>query len=198
MKLLSKSFAAIACAALAGLAADCATVPESSPARSERTRAVIGGWFAYSRLAADSLIENFGLPDRVENHYLVWNDAALCKRLTVWNVPPRSGFVVDAIEATVAFPVAQEKRALLAAFSGNLHVGFNGTEISARSHSLNIDFLLLNLAHEILSGVKNPAEARDDYEHAVRLAAAGKLSRPMQGLMFLPKSPQPAFWPLRF
>ena len=192
MKLLSGSCARLACVALVGLIVGCATLLRTPKARLRAAQSAVASWSGSSRLSAAMMIDKYGPPDRVEAGRLVWNDKALCTELIAWNVEPPAGAGGGDIESTVAYPVPPEKRKALVEFSSLLRVSVNGTELSARSASPNLNFLLLNLAHEVIQGIKTPAQARDF------LSTAGKTSPYMQGLLFPPDPTKRGPYPVRF
>jgi hypothetical protein len=177
--------------AVAAALAGCGTAPvlPSEEERREAAQAVIGNWSDFCRLSASALIDKYGTPDEIDSSRLVWRDRDLVKRIAVWDVP--SAFEVDGVsgnvETTVSYAVPPAKRGALAAFSRDVRVARDGTEISALSTSDAVNFLSLNLADEIAQGLKTPDEARDTFKRTIELSAAGKSSPLMQGLMFLPK-----------
>jgi hypothetical protein len=171
--------------------AGCSTTPllPGVEERNEAAQAVISNWSDFCRLSASKLIDEYGAPDEIDSSRLVWRDRSLVKRIAVWDVP--SEFEADGgagnVEYTVAYAVPRDKRGALAAFSPDVRVSRDSTELSARSTSEEVNFLAINLADEIIHGIKTPAEARDFFHRTVELSAAGKTSPFMQGLLFLPK-----------
>ncbi|HAM35435.1 MAG TPA: hypothetical protein DEB40_05185 [Elusimicrobia bacterium] len=179
----------VAAGLMAGLVAGCATAPvRDFQARQDWARAIIGNWSNFSRLSADNLMERYGLPDRIESGRLLWHGRGPWKRIEVWDVMPFYGSDLgpDNLEQTISYPAASSKRKELAAFSKKLRVSKDGTELSARSTGEERNFLALNLADEIVRGLKEPVGARRFYDLTIQLAAAGRSSRYMQGLLFMP------------
>lgn len=148
-------------------------------------------WSDWSNKSADAVIEKYGPPDRVESKSLVWEDKGRWKRIAVQD---RMDFhqthdAADNIEQTLAYPVPDERREALARLSGRVSVSHDGSELSARSWSEENNLLALNLADEVIRGVKTPDEANDFYAATLRLAAAGKSSPYMRELLFTPPIP---------
>jgi hypothetical protein len=142
------------------------------------------------------MIEEYGPPDRSSAERLVWNDKGPYKKVTAWNVPPAAAAAAGDIETTVAYPVPPEKRQALEQFSSQVQVSLNGTELSARSDSQDVNRLTLNLAALVIAGL-DPSAARHSYANALSLQAAGKSSALVAGLVFRP-APQPSLnLPLR-
>jgi hypothetical protein len=177
---------------LVGLIIGCATMraSDSPPARLSAAQSAIAGWSESSRLSAMLMIDEYGPPDRSSAERLVWNDKGPYKKLTAWNVPPSAAVAVAGdIETTVSYPVPPERREALEKFSPQVQVSLNGTELSARSDSQEVNRLTLNLAALVIAGL-DPAAARHSYANALRLQAAGKSSALVAELLFRP-TPQP-------
>ena len=176
--------------AAAGLIVSCQTGPllPSAEERQEAAQAVIGNWSEFCRLSAARLIEEHGPPDEIESGRLTWHRQGLLDTLSAWNVPSEFEAAGGAgnIESSVAYVMPSGKKEQLAAFDHELRVSRDGTKLAATSNSEALNFLALNLADEIVRGIKTPQEARDFYAETTELAAAGKTSPFMQGLLFLP------------
>jgi hypothetical protein len=195
MKLRCRSPSWLAFAALSGWLIGCATPGAMAPSsRLSAAQAAIGSWPESSRLSAAVLIDEYGPPDRVEAYRLVWNNAGLCRRLPAW--PAWSSAGDEDIECTVAYPVPVEQREALAEFSSRLQVSVDGTELSARSDSEDVNRLTLNLAALIIAGL-DPSEARRSYDNALRLRAAGKTSALTANVLFGPTPEPKSPWPFR-
>jgi hypothetical protein len=170
----------------------CATAPpavvEQAPLKPE---AVISYWSPASVAAAAAMLEELGAPDFVDPSRLVWRDKHLFRRIAVWAQSPGTQWGVDVIEAAVDYRVPPEKRSALAAFSDKLDVSPGGQQLTAWSGTEETAVLTLNLADEIVKGLKTPEEARASYDRALRLKASGKTSELMGGLLFLPASVLP-------
>ena len=187
MKNRSVWTATAALVAAAGFLTGCATTaPKTADGRRLEAESTIQGWSTDSRTAAAALLEEFGAPDRVDSSRLVWHDKHLFKRVVVWDQIPGDESGRDIIELAVASRVPQEKRPELAAFQENIRVSPDGRETAVRADSEETSTLTLNLANEIVRGIRTPEEARDIYQRTLRLQEAGKISPYLQGLTFQP------------
>jgi hypothetical protein len=178
--------------AAAGFIAGCRSAPvlPSEEERREAAQAVIGNWSDFCRLSASVLIDKYGTPDEIDASRLVWRDRNLVKSIAVWDVPSQfeAGGGAGNVETTVSYAVPRSREGALAAFSAGVRVSRDAAELSARSTSDAVNFLSLNLADAVIQGRKTPEQARDSFDRAIELSAAGKSSPLMQGLMFLPKA----------
>jgi len=173
----------------------CATTTLRTPeTRREFAEAVIGNWSDFSRTLARKFIAEYGPPDQVKYSRLVWNDKGPWKSTTVWDVPPYydSDFGEDILEQTIPYPIPLDRRPALAEFSDRVRVSKGGSALSVRATSEELNFLTANLAHELLSGIQQPATARRFYDRTLQLSAAGKSSPYMQGLLFAGAPSRPA------
>jgi hypothetical protein len=173
---------------VAMLAAGCRVAkPFDSTQRRSLAQSIISGWSRSSQATAAKLIEEYGPPDGISLAGLGWKGKGRWKRIVLCDA--NEDYVAehgsaDDLEQTVAYNLPRGSRAAVAAFSRSVVVSADGAELSARSGSEGLNFLALNLADQVARGVRDPRGARRFYRKTVRLAAAGKTSRYMQGLMF--------------
>jgi hypothetical protein len=147
------------------------------------------------------MIEKYGRPDLVETNRVVWEKKGPWKRIVVWDdmgiglgLGQMRKATDNNLEEVLAYLVPEDKRRAVEDFSGRLKVSEDGALLSARSFSEERNFLALNLADEIIRGVKTPQEAKAFDAATLQLADAGKPSPYMKGLLFrappLPPTPQ--------
>ena len=177
---------ALGTAAALILAACAPSSPNVAAVRQQWTERSNNGMSDWSNKSINMMIDKYGSPDRVETLGLVWYNRGPWVKIVVWD---ELGFLyVDRsshnLEETIAYPVPVDKRGALSSFSGGLHISANGAELSARSQSEEKNFLMLNLADEIVRGLLSPEDARVSYLRTLQLADAGKTSPSMQGLLF--------------
>jgi hypothetical protein len=186
---------------LAGLFAGCATTPTtpmSAGVRLDHAQAVATNWYTYSEVMAMKLMEKYGPPDLIESQRLVWYDRGPWNKIAVWDKEDyyySNTVGPDDLEQTLSYDVPADKRKALAAFSDKLVVSKDGKELSVIGNSEALNFLTLNLAHEIVSGARNPADAKSFYDRTSQLSQAGKSSPYTEGLLFMG---QPGDAPPRF
>ena len=137
----------------------------------------------------DGMIEKYGRPDRMETDRVVWEKKGPWKRIVVWDdMGARQMDMAEDknIEEIISYLVPEDKRLAVEGFSKRIKVSADGAELSARSASEGRNFLALNLADEIIRGVKTPEEAGAFDAATLQLADAGKPSPYMKGLLFQP------------
>jgi hypothetical protein len=155
---------------------------ESLPAQ-----VITQGWPEFSRTISAVIIDKYGQPDTYAYDSLTWYDKGPWKRIIVH----RDGYQrqslarPDAVlEQVVRHRVPPGKLKDLHLFDPLLVADLTWNELSVRSESEQVNFLTLNLADEIIAGVKSGDEARRTYAQMSELAKSGKSSPYMKGLRF--------------
>jgi len=149
--------------------------------------ALMEGWSDEAREAAQLVIDTYGDPQESTSSVLIWDTPGPWKRIVAYRDVDSHNFPAphkDSVESFLQHAVPARKVSELAEFDGS--VVFNRTrgELSARCHDEEANRLALNLAHDIVEGVKTVQEARDYYAHEF-LAYRKKEPTPyMQGLKF--------------
>lgn len=150
---------------------------------------IISSWPQPSRLVARAMIEKHGQPHKRTAGSLTWYGLYRGKRTVIH----RSGTPEGVVEQVVLYRVPEDKAAELAAFDERLKTDEEAAELSARTESVRTSFLVLNLAHEIASGFRDAADARDFRDRQIRLGNAGKSSPYRESLLF--EQPLPVIVP---
>ena len=158
----------------------CATFPD------DIAHGVVNRWAPPSAAAGRRLMDEYGTPDDVTPNRLTWTNHGSWKRTIVWNRKPIYDSPVDlaVIKQTVDYPLTEEQAGELLAFSDSVEIDLVRGELSNRSNREDINYLTLNLADEIARGQKTVAEAQTAFVQQLRLAAAGKSTPYMTGLVF--------------
>jgi hypothetical protein len=179
----------------AGACSSLKTSPPDSPVlveqRRELANALIGEWSEECRAAARLMMEKYGIPDDVRYERLTWNDKGPWRRIVVQNVRPF--YTLDgptsAIEQTIRLQLTPDQAVgVAAAFGDLLRYDPAKRELSALSDREELNYLSLNLAHDIIAGDLRPEQAHDTFEQIVSLEQAGKSSPYEEGLRFTPGS----------
>jgi len=150
---------------------------------------VIGTWPEESREAAQLVIDAHGEPDEVTESLLIWHRAGPWKRIVASREFYQHQFPsphIDAVESFIDYRVPVDKFTLLAEFDGSIIVERTVGEISARCHDEQANFLAINLAHDIVTGERDAAGARDYYKKEFLDYRRKKPTPYMEGLRFTP------------
>lgn len=151
--------------------------------RADEARALMGAWMEAPRLTAELMMERYGPPDRVSAAAVTWIDRGPWKRVTVYGQNP-----VDFLEQVVRYHVPAMAAIPLADFGSGTALKFTNDELSAASGQESLNILALNLADEIAVGKRTAEQASRFYLRTATIAAAGKSSPYLQGLLFKPET----------
>ncbi|HXT01780.1 MAG TPA: hypothetical protein VN915_13985 [Elusimicrobiota bacterium] len=171
-----------------GLSAVCTLIFAGACASLPRdvAQGVVNRWSEPSAVAGRELLDEYGTPDDVTPRRLTWNHRGVWKRTEVWNRKPVYLSPVDlaVMKQTVDYPLTYPQAGELLAFSDSIEVDLDKGELSSRSSREDINYLTMNLADEIIRGDKTVAQAQMEFMRQLRLAASGKVTPYMTGLLF--------------
>jgi hypothetical protein len=151
----------------------------------------IRDWPEESREAAQVVIEARGEPDELTPTQLTWHDADPWKRIVATKAFWQHDFPaphIDAVESFLDYRVPVEHFTPLAEFDGSVVVERTAGEVSARCHDEQANFLALNLMHDIVSGTRDVAGAREYYAKEFADYRRKQPTPYMDGLRFSPMS----------
>ncbi len=132
-------------------------------------------------------MEKYGDPAGITDTMLVWHKTGPWKRTIVYNEPVEHKFPKpheDVLEQFIDYKVPPEKFSALAEFDGSVVVNRTNGEISARCDKEGMNFLALNLAHDIVSGKQSVEDARQKYADTAAAAMKGEKPQYTTGLEF--------------
>ena len=128
---------------------------------------VIKEWPKEAREAAGRLIEEYGEPAEVSESLLTWRDTPDgWKRSELSNEPTPHTFPAqhdDYLEQFINYKVPVGMFSTLAAFDGSVVVDRTRGEMSARCGGTSMNFVAINLAHDIITGRRTIELARAEY-----------------------------------
>ena len=123
-------------------------------------------WPANTKDASNVLISKFGVPDEVTSSTLIWKNRGVWKKTVLMRNEIPHDFPMphtDYLMQTINYKVPVEKYDDLARYDGSVIVERTKGTLSARCDKEEMNFLALNLAHDIITGKKTVEEARDFY-----------------------------------
>jgi len=127
---------------------------------------ILATWPGESREAADAVIKQYGEPHESTESALTWHKVGRWKRVVAQKAFWEHRFPaphMDSVETFVDYRIPGEQYTPLAQFDGSVMAERTTGEASARCHDEQANSLALNLMHDIVTGQKTVAEARDYY-----------------------------------
>jgi hypothetical protein len=128
---------------------------------------ILADWPKEPRESADRLIKEYGQPDEFSASRLMWfNTKDGWKRTVLSNEPFEHHFPDthnDFLTQFIDYRVPVEMFSKLAAYDGSVKCDRTKGEISAMCGGTSMNFVAVNLAHEIVTGKRSVEEARQEY-----------------------------------
>lgn len=146
-------------------------------------------WPAEASAAARRTAARYGPPDEAMPSRLVWHHARPWKRVVVNRDPVEHRFPQphqDRIEGWIDLEVPREGTADLAAFNGSIRVERTRGELAASCDVEAVNFLAVNLAHDLITGRIGVDEARREYTEMVAAHLMGRAQPQTSGFAFQP------------
>jgi hypothetical protein len=147
----------------------------------------IPDWPAKPKEAAQAMIAKYGQPDGVTPQQLIWYDKAPWKEIIVNRREVPHSFPkphTDLLEQAIEHRVPPEKYDDLAQYDGSVIVERTKGTLSARCDKEEMNFLALNLAHDVATGKATVAAARKTYADTAMAFMKGEKRPYTQKLQF--------------
>lgn len=130
-------------------------------------------WDSMPRMTVDKLIAKYGQPDEVTDSYMLWKDTGPWKYTKVWNKSSmedetmyrdkpydysmdRYGF----IEQGIYYRMPKDRIGNVTHFDSRLKYDRTDGILSVTSNDEKMNFLTINLAHEVAQGYKTTDDAK--------------------------------------
>ncbi len=165
------------------LAATATAQTQAQPSADE----VLANWPETPREVAMTTIEKYGQPDGVTESRLIWHDNGPWKTTIVYRDVVQHDFPMphpDLLEQVIDYQVPPEMFDELAVYDGSVIVERTKGTMAARCDKEEMNFLALNLAHDIVTGQRTVEEARQFYAETAMAFMNGETSPYTQGLQF--------------
>ncbi len=140
--------------------------------------AILSTWDAIPQKVARRMIEKYGPPNEATASRLIWYETGPWKRTIVYRDQVPHNFPkphTDVLEQFIDYHVPPAKAGEIAAYDGSVIVERTKGEISARCDMEEMNFLAVNLMHEIVTGRRTVEDARKFYAET---AVAFVMNRP--------------------
>ena len=150
----------------------------------------IGGWPEMSRTAAEATIQKYGQPTESTPSMLIWRDNGPWMKTVVTKEETQHDFPKahkDCLQQTIRYDVPVKFYDDLARYDGSVSYERTKGTFSARCDKEEMNFLALNLAHDIMMGKRTIEGARNFYAQTVTKFMRGEKSEYTSGLMFQAK-----------
>ncbi|MBE3560092.1 MAG: hypothetical protein IMW89_12830 [Ktedonobacteraceae bacterium] len=150
--------------------------------------AILATWLKEPQASAQRLIQYYGEPDEFSPSQLTWyNTKDGWKRSVLRNEEIPHNFPAphnDFLEQFIDYHVPLEKYTDLARFDGSVIVERTKGEISARCGGTSMNFVAINLAHDIVTGKRTVEEARAEYARLYQAFQRGEKPPYTQAFQF--------------
>ncbi len=159
----------------------------SGPQGEKMVNSIIAQWAERPRLGATEMIAKYGQPQEATSERLIWHNPGPFKRIMVLNLETPHDFPiphVDFLEHTIVYNVPQEKVGDLIAFDASSTINRTVGELSARCDLEGHNVLTLNLDHDIVTGKKTVAQARQAFGEIVGKDVKGEHPPYVEALQF--------------
>ncbi len=149
--------------------------------------AILAGWPDTPKKVARTTIEKYGPPNEATESRLVWHHNSPWKRTIVYRDEVPHDFPkphTDLLEQFIDYRVPIERLSDLGAYDGSVIAERTKGEISARCDMEEMNFLALNLAHDVSIGKRSVDDARRFYAETATAFMMGDSHPYTQGLQF--------------
>ncbi len=165
------------------------TTPQPMPA-ARTAQSVTATWPMKPREAASTLIAKYGQPDVVGDRVLIWHDKGPFKKIALMRDEQPHSFPMqhtDFLTQTVMYRVPSDKVDEVTAYDGSVWFHRTRGELSAQCDVEEMNYLALNLANDVATGVRTVEDARAFYAKTAMEFKQGNRSSPyVTGLRFQP------------
>lgn len=183
---------AMAAVAAAALLVPGAYAQEAAPTSVEE---LIKDWPDVSKKAAQEMKAKYGEPDGMTSSAVIWENNGPWKMTVVYKEPIDHDFPKphqDVLHQEVLHSVPTEKFDELAEYDGSVVAARTFGTLAARCDKEAMNFLALNLAHQLINDEVTVEEARQAYADNVQKFMAGEKPEITQKLLFPTEQPQVA------
>jgi hypothetical protein len=149
--------------------------------------AFVKNWPKSAQDAVQEMIDKYGQPDEFSASQAIWHGNHPWKRSLVSREEVPHDFPshhMDVLEQFIDYRVPLDKYDELAQFDGSVIVERTKGLISARCGGEAMNFVAINLAHDIVTGKHSVETARDEYVRLYKAYKAGEKPAYTQAFQF--------------
>jgi hypothetical protein len=167
-----------------------AVVTTQPMATMRAAQTVVASWPMKPRDAASTLMAKYGQPDVVGDRVLIWYEKGPYKKIALMRDEQPHSFPMqhtDFLTQTVMYRVPSDKVDEVTAYDGSVWFHRTRGELSAQCDVEEMNYLALNLAHDVVTGARTVEDARAFYARTAMEFKQGNRSSPyVTGLRFQP------------
>lgn len=144
-------------------------------------------WPKAAQEALETMIEKYGQPNEYSASQAIWHNNGPWKRSVVQREEVPHDFPLhhmDVLEQFIDYRVPPDKYDDLAEYDGSLIVERTKGVVSARCAGEEMNFVAINLAHEIVTGTRTVDNAREEYVRLYKAFKSGETPPSTQGFLF--------------
>lgn len=157
----------------------------------ERVNRFIQDWPDTAKSAAHTMVAKYGLPQEITPTRLVWEDNRPFRSTIVHREEITHNFPfphADVLEQVVKYRVPVGKSEKLQRFDGSLVYDRTKGELTSHCDREETNIIALNLADEVVRGLRNVDNARKEFARVAQEYRAGNAHNITNTLMFNPGS----------
>ncbi len=144
-------------------------------------------WPELSKTAAREMAVTYGPPDGITRHRLVWRNAEPWKEVIVHREGTPHEFPIshmDVLAQTIDYEVPADRLDELAEFDAPVVIDRDNGALTVRCDREAMNFLAVNLAHDIITGHRTADEADELYAELAMELSDGADHQYTSGLLF--------------
>ncbi len=151
---------------------------------------LLANWPQPSKEGAYLMIQKYGVPNEATASRLIWYNNGPWKRSIVYRDPVPHNFPTphpDFLEQTIDYKVPVNLYDEVAAFDGSVYTDRTRGEASAKCHKEAMNFLSLNLLHDLVTGKRDVEGAKSFYAKTAEQFSKYNISSPYTDGLLFPK-----------
>ena len=169
--------------------ADAGSLEPDNGASALSAEETVRRWPGPARRVALLMLSKYGAPTRFGDDALVWLHNGPWEKTVAYRdgwPQYRNPEDQDYLRQVIGYRVPNDKVEPLLKFDPRVEGDQSTNELAARSDGERVNFLLLNLADDIVTETRTAEDARSFFTKTLELSAAGKSSPYMEGFLFTP------------
>lgn len=151
-------------------------------------------WPMEAQMAIKEQMRKYGQPNEITPTMIIWYNNGVFAKTIITKMESKHDFPkmhVDMMEQSIMYKVPLDIYDELAHFDGSITVDRTQGLLAARCDKEENNLVALNLAHDIITGKKTVAEARQAYGDIISQAMKGVKNEYMMKLMFATETNTP-------